>query len=122
MDVLSRRVKESVRSFSSVPDKPGGETYFFVLEDLDKKKVVGTAAIFSKVGGYQPFYTYKVCNVHKESRTLNVKKDNQYLQLVMIHNGPTELGTLFLLPEYRGSNNGRLLSLSRFMFMAQYPK
>jgi arginine N-succinyltransferase len=122
MDVLGRRIKESVRSFASMPDKPAGETYFFVLEDLEKKRVVGTAAVFSKVGGYQPFYTYKVCTVHKESKVLNVKKDIQYLQLVMIHNGPTEMGTLFLLPEYRGNNNGRLLSLSRFMFMAQYRK
>ena len=122
MDVLTRRVKESVRSFDSLPSKPAGETYFFVLEDTDKKKVVGTAAIFSKVGGYQPFYTYRVCNVHKESKALNVKKDVQYLQLVIIHDGPTEMGTLFLLPEYRGSQNGRLLSLSRFLFMAQYRK
>lgn len=121
-DILSRRIKESVRSFSSMPEKPSGETYFFVLEDLAKKTVVGTAAIFSKVGGFQPFYTYKICKVHKESKALNVKKDIQYLQLVMIHNGPTEMGTLFLLPEYRGNNNGRLLSLSRFLFMAQYRK
>ena len=40
LDVLSRRIKESVRSFSVMPDKPGGETYFFVLEDLDKKKFI----------------------------------------------------------------------------------
>ena len=121
-DVLQRRIKESVKSFSFVPDKPGGESYFFVLEDLDKKRIVGTSAIFSKVGGFQPFYTYKVCKVHKESKVLNVKKDIEYLQLVMIHNGPTEMGTLFLLPEYRHSGNGRLLSLSRFIFMAQYKK
>jgi arginine N-succinyltransferase len=122
MDVLQNRIKESVKSFSFVPSKPGGESYFFVLEDVAKKKIVGTAAIFSKVGGYQPFYTYKVCGTHKESKTLNVKKDIQYLQLVMIHNGPTEMGTLFLLPEYRHGGNGRLLSLSRFMFMAEYKK
>src|SRR5262245_50482936 len=101
LDVLKRRIRDSVKSFSFVPEKPGGETYLFVLEDLEKHKVVGTSAIFSKVGGFQPFYTYRICKVHKESKALNVKKDIEYLQLVVIHNGPTELGTLFLSPKYR---------------------
>jgi len=122
LDVLKSRIKQSVKSFSFVPEKPAGEAYLFVLEDLEKHKVVGTSAIFSKVGGFQPFYTYRVCKVHKESKTLNVKKDIEYLQLVAIHNGPTELGTLFLAPKYRKDGNGRLLSLSRFMFLAQYRK
>ena len=122
IELLKRRIKESVKSFSIVPDKPGGEYYFFVLEDLVKNKIVGTSAIFSKVGGFQPFYTYRVCKTHKESKSLNVKNDIQYLQLVIVHNGPTELGTLFLLSEYRHGGNGRQLSLSRFMFMAQYKK
>ena len=122
IELLKRRIKESVKSFSIVPDKPGGEYYFFVLEDLVKNKIVGTSAIFSKVGGFRPFYTYRVCKTHKESKSLNVKNDIQYLQLVIVHNGPTELGTLFLLSEYRHGGNGRQLSLSRFMFMAQYKK
>jgi len=44
------------------------------------------------------------------------------LKLVTDHNGPCEIGTLFLAPEYRKDNNGRLLSLVRFLFMAEYPK
>ncbi|MEM8732570.1 MAG: arginine N-succinyltransferase, partial [Planctomycetota bacterium] len=43
------------------------------------------------------------------------------LHLEKIHDGPTEIGSLFLSPDYRGKGRGRLLSLSRFMFMAGHP-
>ena len=36
------------------------------------------------------------------------------------HNGPTEIGSLFLSPDYWGAGHGRLLSLSRFLFMAEF--
>ncbi len=118
--VLSKRIEQSVYSFEKKVDKPEGETYFFVLEDLENKKIVGTSAIVSKVGGFEPFYTYEIKTIIKESKTLGVKKEIKYLQLLRIHNGPSEIGTLFLLPEYRKNGNGRLLSLSRFLFMSQY--
>ncbi len=118
--VLDQTIQESMKSFEAVPQKPGGEGYLFVIEDLAKNKLAGTTAIFSKVGGFEPFYTYKIHTVTKKSKLLNVKKQIRYLKLVIDHNGPSEIGTLFLSPEYRGEGNGKLLSLSRFIFMAQY--
>jgi arginine N-succinyltransferase len=35
--------------------------------------------------------------------------------------GSTELCSLFLHPDYRSGNNGKLLSKSRFLFIAQFP-
>ena len=119
-EVLQRKIKQSQKSFQDLPDKPGGEVYLFVAEDKDTKKIVGTCAIYAKVGGFEPFYTYKIKTVTKESKLLKVKKEIHLLKLIKNHNGPTEVGTLFLAPEYRKSGNGRLLSLSRFLFMAQY--
>lgn len=118
--ILRQRIKKAVRSFSDKPLKPGGEIYVFVLEDTQTRKLVGTSAIFSKVGGYEPSYTYRIETETRQSKTLKVKRTNQYLRLVKDYNGPTEIGTLFLDPAYRKSGNGRLLSLSRFLFMAQY--
>ena len=43
-----------------------------------------------------------------------------HLQVRRIHDGPSEVGSLFLQKEFRTGTNGRLLSLSRFLFMAQY--
>ena len=53
---------------------------------------------------------------------LDTVQDVETLHLEKIHDGPTEIGSLFLLPEYRGQKRGRLLSLSRFAFMAAHPK
>jgi arginine/ornithine N-succinyltransferase beta subunit len=42
------------------------------------------------------------------------------LHLVAEHSGPSEVCSLFLKPDYRKDNNGRLLSLSRFLFMSAH--
>ena len=117
---LSEKIRESQKNFEYKPSRPSGETYFLVMEDLENKKIVGTSALYSKVGGFQPFWTYELKKTVKESKVLGVKKEVQYLQVKREHNGPSEVGTLFLDPEYRIGNNGRLLSLSRFIFVAQY--
>jgi arginine N-succinyltransferase len=93
----------------------------FVAEDADTHEVVGTSSIVSKVGGFQPFYNYKLEKSVHDSPHLGVHKEVPTLHLVADHNGPAEIGGLFLRPDYRKDQNGRLLSLSRFLFMAQHP-
>jgi arginine N-succinyltransferase len=51
---------------------------------------------------------------------LNVRKTIRTLHLIEQHDGPCEVGSLFLSPQYRGGGNGRLLSLARFLFMADH--
>jgi arginine N-succinyltransferase len=119
-ELLRDRIVESQTSFERMSKRPRGETYLFVLEDLKTGKVVGTCGIVSKVGGFEPFYAYRVETSIHESEMLSVRKEIQLLQLVKEHNGPSEIGSLFLSPEYRGHDNGRLLSLGRFLFMAEH--
>ena len=119
-ETLARRIKDSQHGFARMADKPGGETYLLVLEDLDTGKVAGTASIVSKVGGFEPFYAYRVETSIHESKMLKVRKEIGTLHLVMEHNGPSEIGSLFLSPAFRKSGNGRLLSLSRFLFIADH--
>jgi arginine N-succinyltransferase len=111
--LLENRIAESRRSFERLAISakaaaagaagnrwggpgPGGEIYLFVLEDLHTGKIVGTSAIVSKVGGFEPFYAYKIETTVAESDVLNVKKEIRYLKLVTEHNGPCEIGSLFL--------------------------
>lgn len=117
-ELLAERIQESLASFDRMSRRPRGETYLFVMEDLDAGKIVGTCGIVSKVGGFEPFYAYKIESERYVSEMLNVDKQVQTLHLVMDHNGPCEIGSLFLSPQYRKGGNGRLLSLSRFVFMA----
>lgn len=119
-DLLSERIQESQASFQRMSRRPRGETYLFVMEDLATHQVVGTCGIVSKVGGFEPFYAYKVETEQFDSEMLNVHKSIRTLHLVEDHNGPCEIGSLFLAPSHRRGGNGRLLSLSRFVFMAQH--
>lgn len=126
-DILTRRIKKSLRSMEQIPDRPGGETYLFVMEDLATHKVVGASGIVSKVGGFEPFYAYKIKKQIAQSKELKVRKQIKVLHLVRQHNGPAEIGSLYLSPGYRGSaenpavrDNGRLLQLSRFLFLAEH--
>jgi arginine N-succinyltransferase len=120
--LLNRRIKASLRGFENLSDEdpPRGETYLFVLEDSATHKIVGTSGIVSKVGGFQPFYGYRLETSVHASAQLNVHKQIQTLHLIEEHDGPCEVGSLFLSPAYRHGGNGRLLSLSRFLFMADH--
>jgi len=119
---LLERVEQSVFSFGRSTKRPAGQLYVFVLEDVANGKLVGTCAIYSKVGGFEPFYAYRIVTSVHESEQLNVRKEVRALHLMKEHNGPTEIGSLYLSPDYRGGGQGRLLSISRFMFMAEFPE
>src|SRR4051812_15740621 len=95
--LLENRILESRRSFerlsisskaaeragaSGGAERPSGEVYLFVLEDLHTGRIVGTSAIVSKVGGFEPFYAYKIETSVHESDTLNVRKEIKFLKLV----------------------------------------
>ena len=120
--LLKRRIKASLRGFENLSDEdpPRGETYLFVLEDTDSKTVVGTSGIVSKVGGFEPFYGYRLEATIHASTQLHVHKIIKTLHLVEEHDGPCEVGSLFLSPTCRRGGNGRLLSLARFLFMADH--
>lgn len=122
--LLARRIKASRRGFEKLTDddRPRGETYLFVLEDLGTGRIVGTSGIVAKVGGFEPFYAYRIESTVHESKMLNVRNEIRVLHLDKEHDGPCEVGSLFLSPKYRHSGAGRLLSLCRFLFMAQFPE
>ena len=119
-DLFRRRIHESLASFQSTAKTPQNEVYLFVMEDLDTGQTVGTSCIVSKVGAGEPFYTYRIETCVHESEMLQIRKEIQTLRLLVTHDGPSEIGGLFLAPEYRKHGAGRLLSLFRFLFMAEH--
>ena len=120
--ILGRRIRRSIESFARIADDPQpGDEYFLVLEDETNGGLVGTSAIVSKTGGYQPFYAYRIETSVHASEQLGVRKEVQALHLFTDHDGPSEIGTLFLLPEARRGGAGRLLSLGRFLLIAEHP-
>ncbi len=120
--VLQRRIEESELAFSMKVEKPRGETYLFMLEDTELQRAVGVCGIVSKVGGFDPFYSYRLRAERHCSSMLKLDKHIPILELVVNYDGPAIVGSLFLLPEFRKEGNGRFLSLARFLFMAQCPR
>jgi arginine N-succinyltransferase len=120
-DLLKKRIARSLRCFEKSIDRPGGESYLFVMEDTNDNKVVGACGIVSKVGGFQPFYSYKIETTLFESKQISVRKEVPLLMLYEEHDGPCEIGSLFLHPSWRKDGNGRLLQLIRFLFIAEHP-
>ncbi len=119
---LAERVELSNFAFTRKVEKPSGEPYVLVMEDVSHGKLVGLSCIFSKTGGFEPFYSYRRVLESHHCELLGTTQEVESLHLEKIHAGPTEIGSLFLLPEYRGQGRGRLLSLARFIFMATHPK
>ena len=87
--VLATRIARSEASFAKIPDHPAGESYLLVMEDLDKHAIVGACGIVSKVGGFQPFYAYKIEKSLFESKAINVRKEVPILSLFEEHDGPS---------------------------------
>jgi len=121
-ELLSARIRESVTSFSQLETaQPRGQAYLLVLEEAETGRVIGTSGVVSKVGGFEPFYSYRIELSVQESMMLQIRKEIPVLHLVTEHNGPSEIGSLFLHPDFRSAGVGRLLSLSRFLMMAEFP-
>jgi arginine N-succinyltransferase len=119
---LADRIERSHFAFQRSTERPEGAPYVFVMQDTDTNAMIGTSCIFSKTGGFEPFYAYRIVTEVSYCELLHMSLETRSLHLVKIHNGPTEIGSLFLSPEYRGRGCGKLLSLSRFAYMAAHPK
>lgn len=120
-EFLRDRIDGSLRAFATRVRKPAGEYYLFVLEDTVTRKVVGTSGLAARVGGYEPFYSYEITTEQFEHHPLGITKKISVLQLREVHQGPSEICSLFLQPDHRRVGAGRLLSLARFLFVGTFP-
>jgi arginine N-succinyltransferase len=118
--MLGDRVKVAVESFAqTIP--PEKRDYMFVMEDTTNGRMAGICAIKGAVGLDEPFYNYRIGTLVHSSRELDVFSRMDTLYLSNDLTGSTELCSLFLHPDYRSGNNGKWLSKSRFLFIAQFP-
>ena len=119
-DFLGGRIADSLRAFNPRVKRPGGEYYLFVLEDGATGEIVGTSGIASRVGGFDPCYSYEIRAEKFTHLPLKIEKEIATLHLKQEHRGPSEVCSLFLRPDRRQGRNGRLLSLARFLFIAAF--
>lgn len=119
-ELLSKRLATAEASFAQTI-APEQRDYMFLLEDTETGKIAGICAIKGAVGLTEPFYNYRIGTLVHCSRELNVFTRMETLYLSNDLTGHSELCSLFLRPEYRVGFNGKWLSKSRFLFIAQFP-
>jgi len=117
---LSQRIEIACASFAGTLRREQCD-YLFVMEDTERGRLAGVCAIKAAVGLDEPFYNYRIGTLVHSSAALNVFARMETLYLSNDLTGCSELCSLFLHPDYRSGSNGRLLSKSRFLFIAQFP-
>lgn len=120
-DILRQKIELSEHSFSADVGRPGHERYMFVLEDFETGAIGGCCAIEAACGLDEPFYNYHVGVTVHATRELGVYNPVPTLYLANDYTGVSVLCSLYMMPEYRGGA-GRLLSKSRFLFVANFPQ
>lgn len=112
-----KKLTSSEHAFNS-EHAPQQACYFMVLEDSETGGIAGTTAIYNGLGLAQPFYSYQRSSVISQRHSLKTSKINETLTLVEHFKGATEVGSLFLLPQYRKPGIGQMLARSRYLLMA----
>ena len=112
----------SERSFDEqVP--AGDREYLFVLEDMKTGRIIGTSMIYAQHGTKRaPHIFFRVESDERYSYTLDKYFVHRTLRIGYNYDGPTEIGGLILLPEYRKNPEslGKALSYVRFLFMRMH--
>ncbi|KZZ41166.1 MAG: arginine N-succinyltransferase [Saccharospirillaceae bacterium] len=117
--LLQRNIETSINSFSHDGYDPQ-DFFWLALNDTKRNKVVGCAAIFATTGNRQAFYSYRLISLSHHSHALEKQVRVDMLQLTNDYTDCSEVGTLFVDPEYRG--NGHWLARCRYLLMGKYPE
>jgi len=120
--VLERILDLAERSFAGEVEVFERE-YIFVLEDLDAGRIIGTSMIHAQHGTRRsPHVYFEVGQDERYSESIDHYAVHQTLKLHYNYDGPTEIGGLILLPEYRGrpESLGKTLSYLRFLYIAMH--
>lgn len=121
--ILNEKIERSYKSFRGESGAPEDSEYFFVVEDVEKKKVVGTSVILAKHGTEDFPHTYfDVQKKERHSKELGIGFIHQTLKLRYDSDGPSEIGGLLVSDHYRGRPEkiGKQISLIRFLYMAMH--
>lgn len=121
-DALARKIAHSMASFERRVTSPGDEHYLFVLEDEQTGEILGTTGIEANAGHTRPLYHFRRNTVTHHSRDLDLRRSVETLTRCNHYTGYSEICSLYLRPEFRVANAGKLLSRVRFLFMALHPQ
>jgi arginine N-succinyltransferase len=117
---LREKIAGSCASFDSAIEAQGPENYFFVLEDLDRQRLVGCSEILATAGFNEPFYSLRNRHFTSASRELNIEHGVPALSLCHDLNDHTLLRGFHIDNTLVGSAYSELLSRARLLFIAAH--
>jgi arginine N-succinyltransferase len=121
--ILGEKIERSYKSFRGEAGQIEDSEFLFVIEDVEKKRVVGTSLILAKHGTEDFPHTYfDIEKKERYSKELGIGFIHQVLKLKYDADGPTEIGGLLVSDHYRGRPEklGKQISLIRFLYMAMH--
>lgn len=119
--IIENLISKSIKSFKKPSKNLADNHYIFVIEDIEKSKIIGVSMIHAQHGTEEePHFYLRISQEYKYSKTINTGFIHGTLKLGLDTNGPTEIGGLVISPEFRGHPEklGKLLSFSRFLYIA----
>ncbi len=119
--VLRKLIDTSVRSFNQTIEEATEREYLFVLEDTQKKAILGTSMVIAQHGTLTAPHTFfQVTEAEHYSASLDRHFRHKVLSIGYNYDGPTEIGGLVVDPPSRSGPEkpGKQLSYVRFLFMA----
>lgn len=119
---LSRLLDIAVASFEKNASSPGKEIYLFVLEDVKTNTICGVSGIYATTGDDHPLNYFQIRSLPLEKKFPETPDTIDVLEPIVYSSGSTEICSLFLDPDLRKEGLGKLLSFSRFLFMANFPE
>lgn len=121
-NTLKQRILSSISSFSSKVAKPSQEDYLFVLSNIDDGSIGGTSGIYAEVGESHPLIVFRIEQLNPRPKPYPKPSETRILYPMSYQAGPSELCALYLSPNLRQEGYGKLLSLSRLLFIAAHPQ
>jgi arginine N-succinyltransferase len=113
----------SQRSFTAEIKDPKKREYVFVVVEAKTQRVIGTSMVIAQLGRRDaPYIYFDVLEEEKYSQTLDKYFHHTVLRIGYSYNGPTEIGGLIVLPEFRKAPErlGQVISYVRFLFIATH--
>jgi arginine N-succinyltransferase len=122
-DEIRALLEHARLSFTGIIKDPRRREYVFVVVDLARDRIVGTSMIVAQLGRRDAPYIYvDVSEEERYSATLDKHFQHVVLKIGYSYNGPTEIGGLIVLPEYRKNavRLGQLISYVRFLYLKMH--
>ncbi len=119
-EVIAAKVETAAGSFSGTVRNADAQ-YLLVLEDLNSKAILGVSAVYPEIGQPFGFFSYHMDRLVQHAPSIAYHLDCAVLNLSNGYTGLTEIGTLAVDPDLRGSGAGKMLAKARYMLMACFP-